>query len=187
MLREAAAEWELRATSVGTERPRGARPGGTSAWKPVSFVGGGGGRGNLAPLGTLRVAAGWRAADLGGARSLERRALPWRPTRRWTRGSSPAERAFPGGGSTFPNGSRRPGGQLRVQTEGAARCLPASSERSVLGGAGFPGPRRLGAGCQGGAARGTGGAPGASLYKVHPEEGPGPGSLLGCFRSGRLC
>lgn len=38
MLREAAAEWELRATSVGTERPRGARPGGTSAWKPVSFV-----------------------------------------------------------------------------------------------------------------------------------------------------
>ena len=183
MLTKANAEWELKATSVGTERPRGARPGGTSAWKPVSFVvgeksrsvkntPGGGGLEGCRPARSQEPGAPRVAMETDAARD---------------RGSFPKERAFPGGGSTFPNGSWRPGGQLRVQTEGAARCLPASSERSVLGGAGFPGPRRLGAGCQGGAARGTGGAPGASLYKVHPEEGPGPGSLLGCFRSGRLC
>lgn len=41
MLREADAEWELKATSVGTEQQRGARPGGTSGWKPVSFGVGG--------------------------------------------------------------------------------------------------------------------------------------------------
>lgn len=186
MLTKANAEWELKATSVGTERPRGARPGGTSGWKPVSFgvmgksrsvrnTPGGGGLEGCRPPRSQEPGARSAARCHGDRRGSGPRQLPQR-ARLPRRGLHPSP------------GSRSPGGQLRVQTEGAACCLPASrSEISVLRGAGLPGPRRLREGCRGGAARGTGGARGGSAYKVHPEEGWGPGNLLGCFRSGLLC
>lgn len=44
MLREADAEWELKASSAGTERPRVPRPGSTSGWNPLSFGVGGNSR-----------------------------------------------------------------------------------------------------------------------------------------------
>lgn len=170
--RESGAEWELRGSlAVGTERPRGARQASSVEARKFREWGK-----NLAPLRTLRVAAGWRAADLRGARSLERRALPWRPTRRWTREQLPSRARLPRRGLHLSQRLLEAWGAAPGQTEGAAVNTCFEREKRP-GWSRVPHrPRRLGAGCQGGAARDGRGA-GREPLQGPPGRGPGAGEF----------